>query len=59
MKNSRVQQGSLISILKKPNPVAEVKPTPAHLDMSGMNRLETLIAQLCPNGVEYKEIQAI
>ena len=57
MKKSRVQEGSLMGILKEPVAKSveqpEVKVEPVSGVTEGKNRLDALIAKLCSDGVEY------
>ncbi len=63
MKKSRVQEGSLMGILKEPmaNPVDQsiLKAEPITAITEEKNRLDALIVKLCPNGVEYKKLGQI
>ena len=49
-----IQQGSLLDMPAFEN--KEMKPSQPVTEKK-MSRLEELIAELCPNGVEYKELR--
>lgn len=55
MKNA-IQQGSLLDMPALEN--KEVKPSQPVREKK-MSRLEELIAELCPNGVEYKRLNEV
>lgn len=59
MKKSRIQQGSLMGILKNTSSKAVAKPMPVPVDRKGMSSLNALVAVLCPDGVEYKSLGEI
>ena len=49
-----MRQGSLMGILKENTHEAAVKHAAGPVETKGMSRLNSLIAALCPDGVEYK-----